>query len=426
MNEKWKWGTAGRLRRGAVILGVVGLAAGAAVMTAGSALAANGTGPGQLTLNPPSGAVTVTPTGSTSTGCPTGFQGSAQLEEFNTDGTPASRISTVVPSPVAPFNLTLPGNIGALLQSTNVTNGGTVEFAVGCYSQAAGTGSVQFVQSTFVTLDATGANYSTSATVAGPVGTTTSLTASPNPAAINATVTLNATVVQQSGTTVPTGSVQFQASGSNIGAAVPVSATGTASTTTTFPTAGSVTLTAVFTPTGNFTGSSGTFSEAVGSQAATGNNPVPVTFTVGAAGTLSVSVATGSVALNVTGQTATGTLPNVTVTDTRNTFPGWSVSGQEATFVGSGTAAGATMSGDQLGWAPAAVGTLTSGVLVGPTVAPAAPGIGTTPGVLAHVPAGSGVGTNVFNAGLNLLIPAIQKAGDYAGSINITYVATGS
>jgi hypothetical protein len=282
------------------------------------------------------------------------------------------------------------------------------------------------VQSTFVTLDSTGANYSSSGTVVGPVGTTTSLTASPNPAAINATVTLNATVVQQSGTTVPTGSVQFQASGSNIGAAVPVSATGTASTTTTFPTAGSVALTAVFTPTGNFTGSSGTFSEAVGSSAATGNNPVPVTFTVGAAGTLSVSVATGSVALNVTGQTATGTLPNVTVTDTRNTFPGWSVSGQEATFVGSGTAAGATMSGDQLGWAPAAVGTLTSGVLVGPTVAPAAPGIGTTPGVLAHVPAGSGVGTNVFNAGLNLLIPAIQKAGDYAGSINITYVATGS
>jgi hypothetical protein len=36
------------------------------------------------------------------------------------------------------------------------------------------------------------------------------------------------------------------------------------------------------------------------------------------------------------------------------------------------------------------------------------------------------VGTNVFNAGLSLLIPAIQKAGDYAGSINITYVATGS
>ena len=61
MNMKLKWGTAARLRRGAVILGVVGLTAGAAVVTAGSALAANGSEPGNLHLNPASGATTLTP-----------------------------------------------------------------------------------------------------------------------------------------------------------------------------------------------------------------------------------------------------------------------------------------------------------------------------------------------------------------------------
>ena len=68
MNMKLKWGTAGRLRRGAVILGVVGLAAGAAVTTAGSALAANGSEPGNLTLTPSSGAVGTTPIRSLRTG----------------------------------------------------------------------------------------------------------------------------------------------------------------------------------------------------------------------------------------------------------------------------------------------------------------------------------------------------------------------
>src|SRR5215472_17020438 len=127
MNEKRKWGTAGRLRRGAVLLGVVGLTAGAAVMSAGSALAANGSQPGNLTLSPASGALTLQPTWSTSTGCPAGNQGSAVIEEFNTDGNPATRVSNVVAAPASPItNATLQGNMGALLSSSNITPGGTV------------------------------------------------------------------------------------------------------------------------------------------------------------------------------------------------------------------------------------------------------------------------------------------------------------
>src|SRR5215472_10977824 len=98
MNEKRKWGTAGRLRRGAVLLGVVGLTAGAAVMTAGSALAAVGSQPGNLVLTPASGATTLQPTWATTTGCPAGNQGSAEISDFTTSGTAISRISVVVNS----------------------------------------------------------------------------------------------------------------------------------------------------------------------------------------------------------------------------------------------------------------------------------------------------------------------------------------
>jgi hypothetical protein len=44
------------------------------------------------------------------------------------------------------------------------------------------------------------------------------------------------------------------------------------------------------------------------------------------------------------------------VTDTRNYYPGWSVSGQDSNWTGSGTAAGFTISGNQLGWTPIAAG----------------------------------------------------------------------
>ena len=160
--------SARNVRRAVLLLGVTGMISGAGLLAAGFALAANGSEPGNLHLNPASGPANTTPAAATTDGCPTGFQASAQLEEFNTIGTTASRISKVVPSPVAAFNLLLAGSIGDLLGSTDVTPGGTVEFAVGCYSQIAGTGSVKFVQATFVTLSADGTSYSTSAS--GPSG----------------------------------------------------------------------------------------------------------------------------------------------------------------------------------------------------------------------------------------------------------------
>ena len=117
-------------------------------------------------------------------------------------------------------------------------------------------------------------------------------------------------------------------------------ATGTASTSTTFASSGSFPLTATFTPTPTtYAGSTSapttlTVSTA-GSTNAGGTNPVVINATVAATGTLTVTVAPGPVNLTVAGLVGTGTLPNVTVNDTRNNYPGWSVMGQESAFTSS-------------------------------------------------------------------------------------------
>jgi hypothetical protein len=139
--------------------------------------------------------------------------------------------------------------------------------------------------------------------------------------------------------------------------------------------------------------------------------------------TLTVDI-TDTVTLAASGSSATAATTPITVTDTRNAFPGWSVSGQDSGFTGSGTAAGATIPGDQLGWAPTSTGTLPEGVTLGSPVTPANPGLGSAPAVLASVHAGigNGSGTTVLGANLTLLIPAPQAAGPYTGTLTITAV----
>jgi hypothetical protein len=151
------------IRRAVMVLGASGLALGAGLITASSAAAAvHGTQPGKLIFQPARGAATLKPTWSTPDGCPVGFQGSAEMSEFNTNGSYASRISFVVSPVTTAFKGILDGNIGALLHVTNIKKGGTVEFAIGCYSRIGGTGQVRWVQSSFITLSSTGKSFTTS------------------------------------------------------------------------------------------------------------------------------------------------------------------------------------------------------------------------------------------------------------------------
>jgi Bacterial Ig-like domain (group 3) len=452
MKIKSKWVTAPlRLRRAAAMASVVGLTAGGIVLAAGSAaLAAHGSEPGNLTVNPPGTQAAPVPlttllSFSTSDACPANFQGSAVLGEFNTDGSFATDISQVQQPASAPFTNVLVTSGGTqldmatALSGTNITPGGTVEWAVQCWSGAGASGNNEYVQSTFVTETADGNNYFTSASGPAAITTTTTLTASPNPATVGATETLTATEVAAD-TTHPAGNVQFEAGGTDIGSPVAVNTSGVATLSTTAVTAvaGTQNLTAVFTPTS--ASYSGSTSAPVSLQVncvtncsinAGGTNPVSISVTVPSTGALSVTVAAGTVSLAVQGSTppltATGTLNQVTVQDTRNTVPGWSVSGQiTQPFTGSGSAAGATFSGDQLGWVPAAVGSLVGGAVLGPTVAAGTnPGLQDAPQVLVSAAPGSGTGTNVVDAGLTLDIPTSAIAGPYTAMLTVTYLSTG-
>jgi autotransporter-associated beta strand protein len=98
----------------------------------------------------------------------------------------------------------------------------------------------------------------------GGVATTTSVTSLANPSTFGQSVTLTATIVPASGTSVPSGTVQFLTAGSDLGSPVGVTAgaspNGTASISTAALTvSGSpIVVTAVYISTGNFIGSSGT------------------------------------------------------------------------------------------------------------------------------------------------------------------------
>ena len=150
--------------------------------------------------------------------------------------------------------------------------------------------------------------------------TSTTVTASPNPAGAGETVTLTATEIAADGTN-PAGSVQFESAGTDIGSPVAVNSSGVATMTTSFAAPGTVPVSAVFTPTNtitDYTSSTGTYTETV--RAAFGTEPVALTVPV--TGSFTLTVATGTVTLAVSGSNATGVLNPITVSDTRNTFPG--------------------------------------------------------------------------------------------------------
>ena len=256
----------------------------------------------------------------------------------------------------------------------------------------------------------------------GPTATSTSLTATPDPSSQGRTVALTATVSAADGSE-PVGFVDFEIGITTIGS-VAVNASGIATMTTTFA-QGSYALVALFTPTQvPYALSSGTLSLSVSGPQTGGS--VPVLVSVPVTGTLTVTVATTAINLAVgTGPplTATGTLNTVTVSDTRNTFPGWSVSGQDTAFTGSGTAAGSTISGDDLGWTP--TGTVSGGAVFGAAVPPASPGLAGFAQTLALAAPGSGMGTDSLTAILTLDYPPTALAGPYTSTLTITYLLTG-
>jgi hypothetical protein len=413
-----------RLKRGAVLLGVGALVVGVSALGATQAHAALGTQLGAVSITPSTGPVTQSGiTYATTTGCPSGNQGSGLFRLVDPGSGGITNLAPVNNSVATPFSGTFNTTFSTLEQIFPDIVGATSELVVYCFSGASATGTSVTVQDTFVTISADGSTY-TETNSGPPTATTTTLTASPSTATAGQSVTLTATVSPSSAT----GTVQFSVGGTAIGSPVTV-ASGVATQTTSFAAAGTESLSAVYTPTGNFTGSTGTLSYTV-SAAPPNSGTIPLAVTVPATGTFTLTVdTTDTVTLVVNGAGTNATAPTtpVVVSDTRNTFPGWSVSGQDGAWTGSGTAAGATMSGNQLGWTPtSSTSPLTQGVTLGGTVAPGSPGLGTTPAVLAsvHSGLGNGYGTTTLGANLNLLFPVPQAAGPYTSGLDITSVST--
>jgi phosphate ABC transporter phosphate-binding protein len=258
----------------------------------------------------------------------------------------------------------------------------------------------------------------------GQVATTTSMVASPSPGTAGQIFTLIAGVAPASGSATPTGTVQFRVGTTLIGGPVTVDANGVATTTTTFAAAGTESLSAAYTPAdpNAFGASTGTFTLTVNPSQTSGGIPLMVADPPNGAFTLTVD-STDTVTLAVSGQSATAPTTPIIVSDTRNTFPGWSVSGQSTGFTGSGTAAGSAIPGNQLGWVPTATA-LGDTVTLGAPVTPASPGLGTTPATLASAPAGHGFGTSTLGANLTLAIPAPAAAGAYTAGLTVTAVTS--
>jgi len=409
-----------RLKRTAVLLGAGALVAGASLLGATAAHAAVGTKPGTIKLNPSSGPTSKTGIQySTTIPCPAGKNASASVRIVDPVTGTQSQLAPINNAVTAPFSGTF--NATFALAASVLPNivGATSEIVVQCFSGVSGGGTAVAVMDTFVSISADGSTYQVVSGTSTP--TTTNLVVSPNPATAGQTVTLTATVSPSNAT----GSVQFSTGGTAIGTPQTVSG-GVASMTTQAGAAGTEAFTAAFTPTGNFGASSGNFSLTVNPAGAL-TGVIPLAVQVPATGTFTLTVdTTDTVNLVVSGSTGTAATTPIVATDTRNTFPGWSVSGQDSNWTGSGTAAGATISGNQLGWQPTNTGTLPQGVTLGPTVPPASPGLGTTPAVLAsvHAGTGNGVGTSTLGANLTLAIPTGQAAGPYSSGLTITAVDT--
>ncbi len=414
-----------RLKRTALLAGVGALVAGASVLGSAQAQAAIGSQPGALSLNPTTGPVTQAGIKyTTTTACPTGFNGSGIVRIVDPGTGATASIAPANNAVTTPFTGTFNGTFALAEAEFPDIVGATSEVTVICFAGASGQGASEPVQSAFVAISTDGNTYTETAN-GGPAATTTTLTASPNPATVGQTVNLKATV--SDGGSTPAGTVQFETGGSDIGGPV-TTVNGVASTTTTASATGTVTLTAVFTPTDAtaFSASTGTASLVI-NPAAANSGTEPLAVTVPAEGSFTLTVGTGTVSLAVStdGSTGTGALNPVSVSDTRNTFPGWSVSGQDSDWTGTGTAQGGTISGNQLGWSPTST-TLANAVTLGPVVTPAAPGLGTTAAVLASVHAGNGngFGTSTFGANLTLDIPASTPAGPYTSTLTVTAVTS--
>jgi hypothetical protein len=227
-----------------------------------------------------------------------------------TVSTPASGTN---PSVTAPFSLdgaTTCPQLTTASPAQTLTGGQSCTYAVDFAPTAVGgiTGSLVLTDNS---LSVTGTTQSTSLiATAIAVGTTTTVASSANPSTYSGSVTYTATVAPASGSAVPTGTVQFSIDGSNVGSAVTLSGSDTATYTTSSLTGGTHDVKAIYTTNStNYTGStSPTLTQTVNKETPTITWSAPSAITYGTALSSIQLNATASVAGTFAYSPASGTL----------------------------------------------------------------------------------------------------------------------
>ncbi len=411
-------------------MAVLAATAGAAMLVAviaPSAALANvrtppiGSQPGHLTLNPASGASTLTPSFSTDTPCPVGQQSSAIVDVAANDGSNQGLMLNALPGTVisnaSGFSGTLAFTMADALSVAGPA-GQTYEFVVEC---RAGT-TPNYVQSTFVTYSADGTSWTSSPTPPGPgpTATTTALTSNVTTAPFGTSIAFTANVTPAAAT----GNVQFL-DGTTVLATVALSG-GQAVTSIGSLQVGDHPITAHYVGNASYNPSTSspaltvTITPAGTSGAETINVNVPLSEGVFTLTVSATPVQLSQAVNNGTQFVSTGTLSDVTVSDQRlQTRPGWSVSGQVSDF----TSGGNTISGSSLGWTPAVkTPNPANDVTAGPAVAS-----GTTPGLkggsgLASTAADHGLGISVLTAALDFRVPLTTRVGSYSALLTLTAI----
>jgi len=204
--------------------------------------------------NPPSLTFATTVVGSTSTGSPRTItlwnDGNAAL----TFPIPTSGNN---PSISTNFTLNSSGASACPLVAHTATKAGTLASGANCSLPVSFTPAVAGTISGSLLLTDNNLNVGNATQMialggTGLIGTTTKLSSSLNPSIVGQSVTIKATASAASGTATPTGTVQFSVDGTAAGSPVTLSS-GTATYATSALTAGTHSITAVYTPT---TGSS--------------------------------------------------------------------------------------------------------------------------------------------------------------------------
>jgi Big-like domain-containing protein len=428
-----------RLKRSAALAGLVGAAVAAALIvpvSSAQALTPIGQQPGDLTLDPASGPADATMTWSTTTGCPTGFTASANLNIVLDDGSTSTDSATLNAAQVdlsQPFSGTTQGTLSFVEPILGLVPGNTYEFVVFCFAQPSGLGTFQAEQSSFVTLSADGSSYTSSSTPptgGSAVSTSTTLTADPTSATQGDAVNLTATVTaQDTAGNDAAGQVEFFNGATSLGTAAV--ANGTATMSTTALPVGDDSVTAMFEPTD------------ASAFAASTSDPVTVSITAGSGGTNPLS-GTETINVNVPQQggvlaltvdntpvqmtdaqnmgtflESTGQLSPVTVSDARIPLAGWDLTGAASDFHSGAN----TIDGNDLGWSPKITTPNDAGdVTAGGAVAAGNPGLKTA-APLASADAGHGGGNTVLGADLDLQAPVDTPAGEYSATMTVTLIS---